>query len=72
MSRFASRLCEYIETIKTFRDNQGYSRLSRFCQDFLNFFVQKFKFPTLFAHFEANFDAQNVNKKCWELILIDL
>jgi hypothetical protein len=35
-----------------FRDNQD------FCQDFL----KKFEFPALFAHFEANFEAQNVNK----------
>jgi hypothetical protein len=35
-----------------FRDNQD------FCQDSL----KKFEFPALFAHFEANFEAQNVNK----------
>jgi hypothetical protein len=35
-----------------FQDNRD------FCRDFL----KKFEFPTLFAHFEANFEAQNVNK----------
>jgi hypothetical protein len=40
-----------------FRDNRD------FCQDFL----KKFEFPALFANFEANFEAQNVNKKGWEL-----
>ncbi len=25
-------------------------------------FLKKFEFPTLFAHFEANFEPQNVNK----------
>jgi hypothetical protein len=30
-------------------------------------FLKKFEFPTRFAHFEANFEPQNVNKKGWEL-----
>jgi hypothetical protein len=42
----------FIEIIKINEDNHD------FCRDFL----KKFEFPALFAHFEANFEAQNVNK----------
>ncbi len=38
---------------------------SRFCRDksrFVETFRKKIEFPALFAHFEANFEAQNVNK----------
>jgi hypothetical protein len=30
-------------------------------------FEKKIEFPALFAHFEAHSEAQNVNKKGWEL-----
>jgi hypothetical protein len=36
-------------------------------RDFGIEFLKKFEFSTHFAHFEANFEAQNVNKKGWEL-----
>jgi hypothetical protein len=34
-----------------------------FQDNFVKTFWKKFEFPTLFADFEANFEAQNVNKK---------
>jgi hypothetical protein len=50
------------------QDFQDYLRLSRFIENFQDFsiFVE---FPTLFAHFEANFQAQNVKKMLGTKIL---
>jgi len=69
VSRFLSRSSRLIETFETNRDktrffeifvnNRDFVEINR---DFVETFWKKFEFPALFAHFEANFEAQNVNK----------
>ena len=72
MLRFLSRSSRQIETFKTNRDktrffeifvgNRDFVEINRdFVETFRTFFglsKQKFEFPTLFAHFEANFEAK--------------
>jgi hypothetical protein len=50
-----------IQKFETFEISQDFSRFLNFCQDFL----KKIEYHAFFAHFEANFEAQNVNKKGW-------
>ena len=72
MSRFLSRLSRLIETFETNRDksrffeifvgNRDFVEINRdFVETFRTFFglsKQKFESPTLFANFEANFEAK--------------
>ncbi len=57
-----SRQIEIIDIIEIFEGNQDFVKINRdVVKTFLTFFgfsKQKFEFPTLFAHFEANLEAK--------------
>ena len=62
MSRFLSRSSRQIETFEIFEGYQDFVEINRDVVEtfrtFFGFSKQKFEFPTLFAHFEANFEAK--------------
>ncbi len=61
---FQSRLgcVEIIETYRDYRDKSRKQCFFQIIEIFVETFWKKFEFTTLFAQFEANFEAQNVNK----------
>jgi hypothetical protein len=62
VSRFLSRSSRQIKTFEIFEGYQDFVEINRDVVEtfrtFFGFSKQKFEFPTLFAHFEANFEAK--------------
>jgi hypothetical protein len=62
--RDKSTLSRQIKIFEIFKGNRDFVKINRDVVEtlriFFGFSKQKFEFPTLFAHFEANFEQINV------------